>query len=709
MAGFWITFGYWISLASAFACAALAIWFLKTPDPLAEGVDRTFRKAIAVALGFSSLWSVVQSAGLDSGFIPVLAETARTLGWLYVLHLLFRSDNGDLAQSPVRPVLLVLAAIELIQPLLQAIAERWATDPELISATFYLALLLQLLVSVGALVLVHNAFTGRVAVARRSVRHLSAALAVLWVFDLNFFTVGYLTEGFADWLIALRAAVPLVMAGLLALSSIDGASMRIKPSRAFAFQSVSLLVIGLYLVAMVAIAQSMSLLGDGNERLAQMSFVIAATVLALIVLPSQQLKARLRVTVLKHLFQHRYDYRSEWQRFAETIGKPEAAGTIAMLEERVIRAVADITESNAGLLLTPDDDGGLALAAQWQWKLVDASDVRLSADAAALLARHEFIVDLEELRAGHDRIGFAKHLPQFMADGDRAWALVPLQHFGKLVGVVLLAKPVILRQLDWEDFDLLKVVGRQLASYLAQQESQKGLMEAGQFDAFNRRMAFVMHDVKNLASQLSLLSRNAERHADNPAFRADMLVTLRNSTDKLNGMIARLSLYGPSAVDLLEPVDARALVEAVVATRSGQHRIGVTGERGLSLLANRDQLEQVLIHLVQNAIEASDAAAPIEIRLGRSGNHGSIAVIDSGCGMSVDFVRNGLFKPFVSTKAGGFGIGAFEAREQLMAMQGRLDVESREGLGSRFTLHLPLADAVAAENLEHHQHTGSAA
>src|SRR5690606_3473343 len=99
----------------------------------------------------------------------------------------------------------------------------------------------------------------------------------------------------------------------------------------------------------------------------------------------------------------------------------------------------------------------------------------------------------------------------------------------RLVGAVLLARPEIGRQLDWEDFDLLRIVGRQVASYLAEAQSQEALSEARRFDEFNRRFAFIMHDIKNLVSQLSLVARNAERHADNPEFRVDMVATLKNS------------------------------------------------------------------------------------------------------------------------------------------------------------------------------------
>ena len=106
--------------------------------------------------------------------------------------------------------------------------------------------------------------------------------------------------------------------------------------------------------------------------------------------------------------------------------------------------------------------------------------------------------------------------------------------------------------------------------------------------------------------------------------------------------------------------------------------------------ANRESLEQVLVHLVQNAIDASGEGVPVMLGVVVDGLHGCIEVVDSGCGMSPDFVRTRLFKPFVSSKQGGFGIGAFEARELVRAMRGRLEVDSREGLGSRFTVRLPL-------------------
>ncbi|MBO0748983.1 MAG: PEP-CTERM system histidine kinase PrsK, partial [Porphyrobacter sp.] len=284
-------------------------------------------------------------------------------------------------------------------------------------------------------------------------------------------------------------------------------------------------------------------------------------------------------------------------------------------------------------------------------------------------------------------------VPDWIAAEPDAWAMVPLLHYERLLGMVVLARPPHARTLDWEDFDLLRVVGRQLASYLAEHASQDALGEALRFDEFNRRIAFVMHDIKNLASQLALLARNAEKHADKPEFRADMLVTLRNSADKLNALLARLGRYGAPGHEGMRPMAVAPLLRGLAERYRAQHEVTVVEAADGMVLAQPEALEQALVHLVQNAVEASADGQPVLLRAYREGNEIAIEVADSGPGMSPEFVRSRLFKPFHSSKPGGFGIGAFEAREVVRAMGGRLEVESREALGSRFTIRLPLAEA----------------
>ena len=649
--------------------------------------------AVIAAAALTGLWAGAGALTGIASAATALAESGRNLGWLFALYRLFAIDGRHASMRPVRPMALALGFVELLQ------GSIWlwliVQGPGGSSLMFFYKTLtmFHLLVAIGALVLLHNLYGGASSQAQRILLWPCTAMALLWTIDLNFYAIGYLSGSPPLILAAVRGVLTLPVAALLVLNGLGQGRVnaRFRPSRAVAFQSVSLLLIGGYLVALVAASQWLELSGSDYGSSLQLAFVSVAAVAGMVVLPSRRLRGWLRVTVAKHLFQHRYDYRSEWLRFTRTIG--ESSGDRTSLEERVIRAVADITDSPAGLLLTPSEAGPFALAACWQWPMADVPTDALDLVSARAIEARAYVADLDALRRGHAEPVAPPLLPAWLLAEPRAWALVPLLHYERLVGAVVLARPLHARALDWEDFDLLRVAGQQLASYLAEHAGQAALAEAARFDDFHRRIAFVMHDIKNLASQMSLLARNAEQHAENPEFRADMLVTLRNSADKLNALLARLSRYGGTAIAALAPVRADDVAQSVAEQLSARHRVTLVEREPVEVSAERGSLEQVLLHLVQNAIDASPAESPVFVRVASEGLHGVIEVTDSGTGMSPEFVRRRLFKPFDSTKPGGFGIGAYEARELVRAMQGRLEVESREGLGTRFTVRLPRADA----------------
>jgi putative PEP-CTERM system histidine kinase len=265
---------------------------------------------------------------------------------------------------------------------------------------------------------------------------------------------------------------------------------------------------------------------------------------------------------------------------------------------------------------------------------------------------------------------------------------------------VILEHPIVRRPLDWEDFDLFRTAGIQAASYLAEARSQDALADSQRFDEFNRRFAFIMHDIKNLVSQLSLVARNAERHAENPEFRADMIATLQSSVKKMNDLLARLSRGKGADPEPLRTVPLQPVLNAVTSAKQRSHAIQLWGGADICVRADPARLEQAIAHVVQNAIDASRSGDPVRILCDSQGAEVCIDVIDSGTGMSADFVRTRLFQPFASTKDGGFGIGAFEARSLIAAMGGRLEVESREGEGSRFTIILPAGAPIAQAQIE---------
>ena len=673
-------------IAGGVLSAGAGFWIARFGDR-----SRPDRAMVLAACSITTIWCALAAAFGPFEPYALFAETARNLALIAVIFRLFSADGRDESLKPIRPVIVALAMVLILQPVLVLVNAGSTVPADVARITFEVSAVLKMLVAIGALVLLHNLYASAAAASRQVLRWSAVALTGLFAYDLNIYTMAYLVGEHPWGLVTFRGVFAGAMMGLLAIgSSTAGRGLQFRPSRAVTFQTLSLLVICSYLLIMVIVTRSLTLVGGDYARAGQAVFLFIGIILAGIWIPSQRVRAWLRVTAAKHLFQHRYDYREEWLRFTRTIGRGEGSGP--SFHERAVQAVADITDSPAGLLLVANEDAQLELMARWNWPTIDVPAVAIGQSLASLLERHNHILDLDEVREGLQHHGELPHVAEWLIDAGDAWAVVPLIHFDRLVGAIVLARSRIQRSLDWEDFDLLRVVGQQLASYLSEQAGQQALMDASRFDEFNRRMAFVMHDIKNLASQMSLLSANAQKHADNPEFRKDMLVTLRNSSDKLTALLARLGRYGTQPVQTLAEVDLGDLLRTLSRRFAAVHPVRVAHAESVKVMAHRESLEQALVHLVQNGIDASAPQSPVFLSANLQGVSGQIEIVDAGHGMSPEFVRSGLFKPFISSKEGGFGIGAFEAREMIRAMGGRVMVESREGAGTRFSVTLPVAE-----------------
>ena len=303
------------------------------------------------------------------------------------------------------------------------------------------------------------------------------------------------------------------------------------------------------------------------------------------------------------------------------------------------------------------------------------------------------MVDLHEYGHSPDKYE-ALALPAWLADYPRAWLVVPLILHGSLSGFVLLHTPRSPVKLNWEIIDLLEIAGSQAAGHLAQQDAADALLVARQFESFNRMSTFVVHDLKNLVSQLSLMNANAARHKDNPEFQADMLETVSYSVQKMKLLLQKLGRS--ESGEQSAPLTIDKVVRQALALKAAfePHPTLQVETAGLCVLAERERLERVLGHLIQNAIEATPRSGSVVIRVARHNGQGATQVLveitDTGEGMSEDFIRERLFKPFESTKSAGMGIGVFESREYIQELGGRLEVSSCPGQGTTFRVLLPL-------------------
>jgi putative PEP-CTERM system histidine kinase len=675
---------FWSHALAATMFAALLIW------RLGEASRRPGHRVLLAAFGLTACWAWL-SAVTPGDAIVGYAESARNLVWVGLLYSL--SAASEERQHGVRLVYGAVAAVIGMQVIADSLA---FVVPG--GAILQTSLTLRITTAAGALVLVHNLYGQAAPASRSNIRLAMLGLALIWIYDLNFYTVAYLASSSVSHLAEWRGFAVALTAPLFALGVRNEENWRIRLSRAATFQSLSLLALSAYFALMAIVATALR--GSGVDWSATLMIAVLAvmTVSAMVVIPSARARAWLKVKIAKHLFEHRYDYRSEWVRFTETLGR--AGPDAPPLSERIIKAFADIAETPGGLLLVSEGANALAIGAEWHWPadMPPADDLRHAGVFWSEIESRGRILEFEALREGwasaEDK---SLSIPRWMIDEPSIWAGIPLIHQQRLIGIVVLAVPEYRRSLDWEDFDLLRTAGGQAASSLAEAQGQEALADAQRFEEFNRRFAFILHDVKNLVSQLSLLSRNAERHADNPEFRADMIATLKGSVGKMNDLLARLSPHAQARVQRVEPQPLRPILSAAIAAKRRDNDVKLLGDTRLWAMIDPAALEQALGHVLQNAVDASPATQPIVVRVAEKGTAVSIAISDKGCGMDGEFIRNRLFQPFVSTKSDGFGIGSFEARSLITAMGGQISVDSRPGQGTTFTLVLPGAEPLSEQ------------
>jgi putative PEP-CTERM system histidine kinase len=304
------------------------------------------------------------------------------------------------------------------------------------------------------------------------------------------------------------------------------------------------------------------------------------------------------------------------------------------------------------------------------------------------LREHEFVYSNNAPANGklHE---LDKLLPPWIAKIPDLWLVLPLLTDQNLVGIMVLTKPQHDSMLSWEDLDLLKTVGRQVASYIDRHQSAEKVAESKQLDAFNKLTAFVMHDLKNLIAQQALVVDNAVKHKDNPAFIEDAIKTIDNSVGRMSNLLRKLQRDESQNVITLSL--SRILVEA---TRKRGDSKPVPSlwieDDDIRVNADPDTLVMIVIHIIKNAQEATDVSGFVDVTLRRDGECASLVIEDNGEGMDHEFIRDRLFKPFVTTKSGkGMGIGVYQTNEFLKAMGGSMTVESTQGKGSCFTLSMP--------------------
>jgi putative PEP-CTERM system histidine kinase len=644
------------------------------------------------ALACSALWAGVAlvdgqrhwSDRLPTWVVPSLDLLRFGLWFAFMLMLLPSPRRGG-GLGLMRPVAAVAVAASLALILgAEGLAPDALARPQAFAA---------LGLAVLGLVLVEQLLRNATPDARWNAKPVCLGLGGIFVFDLFIGSQAALFQRFDGDAVSVRALVHAAAVPLLYVASRRHGDWlgRLHVSRAAIFHSAALLLVGTYLLVVAGVGYYVRYTGGEWGRALSVALVFVALVALALLVASGSMRARLRVYISKNFFSYRYDYREEWLRFTQLLSSSAEPQHTA---ETVVRALANLVESPSGMLWLQRAAGAeFVQAARWNLPAQPGVEAR-DGSLASFWQERAWIIDVQEWR---ERRGAypGLELPAWLMDEPRCWLVVPLLVREALIGFVVLGRPRAEVELNWEVRDLLRTAASQASGYLAQAQATEALLEARKFDAFNRMSAFVVHDLKNIVTQLSLMMKNAKRLRDNPEFQQDMLDTVENSLEKMRQLMLQLR-EGDKPHGVTSGVDLEQIARRLAAAAASKGRVlELELQPGVSTRGHPERVERVLGHVVQNAFDATPATGTVRLTLDAEGSQARVRVDDSGCGMSEDFIQNRLFKPFQTTKASGMGIGAHESYQYVQELGGKISVQSELNRGTTVTLLLPLFHAQA--------------
>ncbi len=654
------------------------------------------RGSLVIVAGFATVgWAVVLAwASQSLQFIPtnlLVFEMGLDFAWLLFLSSLLSGAVATESNWLVRRGGVYLGAILVCLALVLNISVLSSLFPRLEGNLLVMG---SIATSLYALVGIEQIYRNARPSQQNGLKFLCLGLAAIFAFDLFLYTSAVVDAQIRPGLWAARGYVVVMGAPLIAISvnRVANWNRGIFASRQIVFYTTTLFAAGAYLTLVGFAGYYIQQLGTGWSDVLNPVFWGAALIGFVVLLMSDQVRARVRVWVAKHFFERKYDYREEWLRLIRTLTDAEEG---LPLKKRAIRALAQILDSSSGVLWLRDSaSGSLRTVAGWNMH-EDPGKVSSDSALARFLGERVWIIDNAELQQEPDR--YAPLTPGDLPEqADENGFIIPLQHDEDLLGFVSLSKPKTPFTLTFEDHDLLKTAGQQIASYLAQEMATEDLAESRQFEAFNRLTAFIMHDLKNAIAQQSMVVENADKHKRNPAFIDDAIETIKGSVERMRKVLGHLRQG--AAEHAVETVDVARLIEHVETQCADRMPVPLVtlSAKPVAVRVNRERLTAALTHAVRNAQDACDTDGSVELTLTQDKNQCSIEISDNGAGMTPEFIRHRLFRPFDSTKgAEGMGIGAYQIRETIRAAAGDIQVESTVGAGTTITILLPIAETGA--------------
>ncbi len=539
-------------------------------------------------------------------------------------------------------------------------------------------------------------FRSAVGTMRWRIKFLVLGLGVIFGTRIYTRSQSLLFSGYNLGQLDLETAALVIGCGLIAIGYFRSGfgEVDVYPSSAVLHTSVTVLLAGAYLFVVGVLAKVVARFGGaGSFQIAAFLVLLGAALLAVLLL-SDRLRQNIQLFVSRHFKRPQHDFRLVWTRFTRRIAPIVDEPGLCLVTSRFIAETFNALSVSVWLFdehrqrlvqksSTADSDresGGLGSNELGESQELDPE------------ALSELLGPFDLDKAGQ---GCPKNLKeigggQFRTGGNRI--CVPLLTGECPLGVIILADRVGGIRYTGEEMDLLKCIGDQVAASLLNLRLSRELMEKKELEAFQTISAFFVHDLKNAASTLGLTLQNLPKHFDDPEFRQDTLRGIGSAADRINQIVSRLNAFRHELHLTSGDVDLNRLVTGAVDSLNGTMGAEVvTQMQPVSMIAgDDDKLQSVVTNLLLNARDAAGDRGRITVATSQHKNCVVLSVSDNGCGMSPDFIRDSLFRPFRTTKKKGLGIGMFQAKMIVDAHRGSIQVESEVGVGTTFRVTLPI-------------------
>ncbi len=683
-----VSYSLYSYLSAAFAYSILFMILLLNKK------NNTVAISFLVAIALSILWSAYSAYVLQEEdlyiFETLPLETLRNGAWYFLLSVLiskqqFGNRYGFLKYywqpKAMVIVITIVCLLEFYSPLRYWVQTQLGFDFRLVAHIGF---------SIIGLMLVEQLYRNTLPEHRWNIKYICIGVAGLFIFDFIIYSKSLLFESLDFDLWNSRGIINTLLVPLfiLSINRLNISPGTFSVSKKFIFHSTVLVTAGIYLLLMSMMGFYIRDYGGNWGRIAQIGFSFLAVLLLLVFFVSGRVRALAKVYFSKHFFQHRYDYREEWIKLSRTLAQLSSIDAVSGF---IVKTLADLVDSTGGGLWLRNEQGDYYLAADNNLGFQALQLISKQDPLLLFFNKTQWVIDFVEYY-NDPEIYSGAGLETWYTLDHNIWLMVPLCLQNELVAFAVLSKPRVARQIDWQDHDLLKTVGMQLANALALSRASDDLSRSRQFEAYNRLSAFLVHDLKNLIAQITLIVKNSEKHKRNPEFIDDSIATLENVVTKMERILGQLKKgdvgrgEGHRELNLIDVIKD---VQIQQNTNKPRLQVLVEGNR-IPIKGDREKLVSIIGHLVQNAQDATADDGWVKLEVYSEGAGVVVKIIDNGCGMDKQFIQQRLFTPFDTTKGNaGMGIGVYEAREYILQHSGQILVDSEPGVGTTFTLRFP--------------------